>query len=184
MPELEKIGFRDVKFSEGSNSANGYLDDLDHVWIYKMQAVFDHKDIWNEDVDDVLGIMLFCQVILGATGVAMLLLMINNVSNSVAMKLQRRQRYIRMLEQLGSTRQMCMSVYYTFFAIRNMLALIMAVIVNVISINLLNDYLNNRMYIGVTLPVFFWQLFVFVLLISLLLIGASFWKMWRRIDEI
>lgn len=183
MPKLEQMGFRDITFSQNGESIDGVRDNLTGIWIYKLQAAFDGKDIWNEGLEEILGVMLFCQVILGAIGVAMLIIMLNNLSNSFAMKLMRRQRYIQMMEQLGCSKKICQSIYYGFFGIRNVVALLISVIINSGLVSLLNKYMKEQMYIPASFQVFDWGMMFAIFVVSMSLMWLSFRKQWRQMNE-
>ncbi len=182
--ELEKMGFRDVTFADERVTAYGYKDDLDHIWWDKIWANLHHKDIWNENLDEDLLVVSFCQIMLGAVSAVLILLMVGNVSNSVAMKLMRRQHYIGMLEQLGGTNQMCGSVFGSLFAVRTCAALFLAIFANRYAVTLLNDYLSREVNISDAFPPIDWKLILCVLAISMLLIWKAFRKQWRQINAV
>lgn len=183
LSELEGMGFYDITFSNTGDSGYGVTDSLKNIWLYKLQAVISGKDIWNDKLDEILGVMFFCQLVFAALGAVMLAIMLNNLSNSFAMKLMRRKRYIQMLEQLGCPEAVCCRIYYGFFCMRSVTAFLLAVGINMYLIYLLNGYMEGRMYIYSTFPLFCWRLAVGIGIISMLLMWISFRKQWRHINE-
>lgn len=184
IPALEEKGFYDITIPEDSDSGYAVTNNLDGIWFQKIEATLSGKDIWNADLDETLSVMLFGQVILGAIGFVMLITMMNNLSNSFTMKLMRRKRYINMLQQLGMSKTVCKSIYYGFFSIRNVVALVASIFTNVVLIKLLNNYMYESMYITSTFKYFNWILVISVWVISMLLMWLSFTKQWRRLNEI
>lgn len=183
IPKLEHMGFYDVTFSNVGNQGSGVIDSLDGIWLHKLQAALAGKDIWNEELDEFLSVIFFGQIVFGAIGAVMLILMLNNLSNSFAMRLMRRKRYIRMLEQLGCAKSTCRSIYYGFFGIRNIAALVWAAVINGLLIHFLNGYMAGRMYIGSSFTPFCWSHVIGIWIISTLLMWLSFQKQWRLADE-
>lgn len=183
IPELEKMGFYDISFSDVGESGYGVTDDLNGIWALKWKANLSGKDIWNEGLDEILSVLFFCQLSFGAIGLVMFIIMLNNLSNSFAMKLMRRKRYIRMLGQLGCRKEVCQRIYYGFFSIRNVLALILAVSTNACLIHLLNGYMMKYMYISASFQSFYLVLVLGVLFVSMCLMWITFQKQWRRMNE-
>lgn len=181
--ELEKMGFHSIIFSEGTNQGYGVKDSLRGIWFHKLHAVFVGKDIWNAELDEILSVIFFCQITFGAIAIALFLIMLNNLSNSVAVKLMRRKGYIQMLRQLGCSQSACQRIYYSFFAMRIVFALLPAVWINGYLIHLLNKYLTQSMYIQTSLPQYRWMPVVGIGALSVLLMCVSFQKQWRQLDE-
>ena len=184
VPELTKMGFYDISFSDQGETGYAVTDNLDKIWIYKFKATFSGKDIWNKDLDETLGIMFFCQIMLGAIGIVMLIIMINNLSNSYTMKLIRRKNYIKMLRQLGCTKKSCKQIYYGFFCMRSIIALTMAVGINSCIIRLLNRYVKESMHIAASFSEFDVRTLLVTGIVSLWGMWISFQKQLRKTDEI
>lgn len=181
--ELEGMGFHDITFSGVSGQGGAVTDSLSGIWSRKLYAFFTGKDIWNNAIDEILSIIFFCQITLGTIGAALFLTMINNLANSVAMKLMRRQRYIKMLGQLGCSRAACQEIYYIFVAVRSTGAFLMAIGFNAILIDMINGYLEKNMYIQADIAVFHWTQATGIWILSMFLIGVSLRRQWRRNNE-
>lgn len=182
--ELERKGFYEITISDYSGDGGyGVRDSLNGIWLYKFQAVASGKDIWNDELDEILSVIFFCQITFAAIGAVMLAIMLNNLSNSFAMKLMRRKRYIQMLEQLGCAETICRRIYYGFFCIRGVPALVLAAGINMYLIRLLNRYMAESMYISASFAPFHWVLAFGIGVISVCLMRISFWKQWRQADE-
>lgn len=183
IPELEKMGFHDIEFSSEGSQGYGVTDELNGVWLCKLRAALSGKDIWNTELEEILSVIFFGQITFGAIGIVMLIIMLNNLSNSFVMKLMGRKNYIHMLKQLGCADAICRRIYYGFFSVRTVLALIFAVGANMFLIHLLNGFMAEKMYIPASFPLFQWTLVAFIGLSCMCLMWISFWKQWRRIDE-
>lgn len=181
--QLKEMGFYDITFSSEGDSCYAMRDDLHGIWMHKLEAALLGKDIWNESLDEILSVMFFCQLTFGAIGVVMFIVMMNHLSNSFTMKLMRRKNYIRMLRQLGCPCKVCQEIYYEFFVIRNVLALILAIGTNGYLIHRLNEYMQERMYIMSAFPKIHWMLVLVIWLISMFMMWISFQKQWRQMDE-
>lgn len=180
--ELEKIGFYNITFSNTNNQGYAVIDSLRGIWRHKLWAVLEGNDIWNQEVDEVLCIIFFCQITLGIIGIALFLIMLNNLANSVAMKLMRRQRYIKMLGQLGCSRIVCQGIYYIFIITRSTAAFLMAVCLSKVFIDLLNGYLQQNMFIRVGIAPLHWVQVTGIWILSMFLIWVCFQRQWRHSD--
>ena len=183
MKSLEDKGFYNFRINNEGEIMEAYIKDTNGIWIYKLQAVLDGKDIWNEALEEILGVMLFCQIITGAIGVALFIIMLNNLSNSFAMKLIERKNYISMLYQLGCSKYNCKSIYYGFFVIRNVLALILASVANCGLIMAVNNYLQGKIKLNNSFSLINPGMIIGILLLSIVFMLITFEKQWRRIDE-
>lgn len=183
LPKLEQMGFYDADISEDGEVRMATTDTLDGIWIYKLKAAFEGRDIVNEEIEETLAVMLFCQIILGAVGIIMLIIMVNNLTNSYAMKMLSRKTYINMLSQLGCYQNVIESIYYIFFVIRNIVALIMAFAINAASIAWLNRYISENMKIKASFAQFDMWLVAGMVLSSVFLMWISLRKEWRQMNE-
>ena len=181
--ELEKMGFYNITFSNTNDQGYAVIDSLRGIWRHKMWAVLGGKDIWNQEIDEVLSIIFFCQITLAIIGVALFLLMLNNLANSVAMKLMRRQRYIKMLGQLGCSQAVCKGIYYVFIIARSTAAFLVSVCFMEVLICLLNGYLRQNMFIQAGIAPLHWMQIAGVWILSMFLIWVCFQRQWGRCDE-
>ena len=125
------------------------LNDLDNIWLYKLTAIMNGRDIWSAKLDMILSIIFFVQFVFGTIGILMLLLMFNNISNSIAMKLDWRKKYIDMLMAIGCTQSICKKIYYGFFWFRNGMAYMAAIGRNSIWLTFMNQIMDK--HIGITI---------------------------------
>lgn len=181
--ELQKMGFRDIEFSEEYDKGYALIDSLENIWGYKIKASLQGKDIWNEGLDEIISVMFFCKITLVSIGAIMLIVMVNNLSNSFGMKLIRRKRYIQMLIGLGCGKEVCKSIYYGVFNVRNGIAILMASVSNALLIKMLNNYMHKRMYINSEFQGYNINLLVVMVMLSIGLMWISFRKQWRMINE-
>lgn len=180
---LEQMGFHNIAFSSTTSRGYAVTDSLDRIWNHKLRAVLMGKDIWSDGLDEILSIIFFGQITLGMIGASLFMTMMNNLDNSVAMKLMRRQRYIKMLGQLGCSRVVCQKIFYLFVAARGTAAFLAAIWFNGLLISLLNRYLIRNMYIQADIAVFRWGQAVRIWILSMFLTGLCFRRQWRRNDE-
>ena len=181
---LEDKGFYNFLVNNEGEVIEAYINDINGIWIYKLQAVFESKDIWNEALEEILGVMLFCQIITGAIGIALFIIMLNNLSNSFAMKLIERKKYISMLYQLGCSKRDCKGIYYGFFVMRNVLALVVASAVNCGLIIAVNNYILDKIKLSDAFSIINPWMIMGILILSLIFMWISFEKQWRKVDEI
>lgn len=146
---LEKMGFQDITIYEDRSEETGILNDLDNIWLYKLTAIMNGRDIWSAKLDMILSIIFFVQFVFGTIGILMLLLMFNNISNSIAMKLDWRKKYIDMLMAIGCTQSICKKIYYGFFWFRNGMAYMAAIGWNSIWLTFMNQIMDK--HIGITI---------------------------------
>lgn len=175
--ELEEMGFYDIYVDE--EGGVGTINSIENIWNYKIKAAIDGKDIWSNDVDDVLTVILFIRLILSFLGICLIIVMINNMANSFSMKIINRKKYITMLFQLGVKSSTCCYLYNIYFGLRNIIGCCFAIILNFICIELLNIYMKNNMYIYSKFPHFS---YVCVGIFSLCLVIQTilFLKKWKE----
>lgn len=166
LQELENMGFYNIEFSNVGNNGLGSINNLDGIWICKMKATMNGKDIWNSDIDEILMIIFLGQTIFASIGIMILGVMFNCASNSFKMKLIRRRGYIDMIKRLGGTVRLCQKIYGGLFCIRNFIALLGAVCSNAILIFLLNRYINTKMNICSSFGMVDWKMFFGICFVS------------------
>ena len=182
LDELTEMGFTDVQFYEDQEPI-GYLKNLEHIWWYKFRAVTQGKDIWNQEIDGYLMILLFCRIVFAVVGILLWIIMLNSVSNSFQMKLSERERFIQMLHRLGGTRRTIFAVYFTFFVVRALLVFFAASFALGMIMHFLNSYMERVMYLKVDFPVFPILLLLVLLFIHLALMRLVMRKAWRESNE-
>lgn len=182
LDELTEMGFTNVRFDE-YQEPTGYLKDLTHIWWYKFRAVTQGKDIWNQEIDGYLMIILFCRIIFAVVGILLWIIMLNSVSNSFQMKLTERERFIQMLHRLGGTRKTIFAVYFIFFVARALLVFFVAALSLGMIMHFLNGYMERVMYLKVDFPVFPVLMLLVLLFIHLALMRLVMRKAWRESNE-
>ena len=60
---LENRGFMNIFCSEDGNVSTASIDSIEKIWIYKFQALSGRRDIWNEDIENMLEIVLFINTV-------------------------------------------------------------------------------------------------------------------------
>lgn len=143
---LESMGFYDL--SLGEEGGIGTTDQIRGIWISKIKAVMDGKDIWNQEVDEFLVVIGLFQVIFGIVAVLLIFVMLNNLSNSFSMKLLRRECYITMLSRLGGRKKEIRRIYYIFFSTRNLVSLLVSCGINAGLTILFNRYIASLLGIS------------------------------------
>lgn len=181
--ELEDMGFYDITFSSDGGQGCVITDKLDGIWINKFKAVFEGKDIWNEDLDEILGILFFCQFMFAVICIVLFIVMSNNINNSIAMKLARRKKYIDMLEILGCPLAVIKRIYLMFFQLRNIAALVISSFAGLCCVHLLNKYIHLGMKISISFVYISAQGILIIVALGIIFELFSFAKQWRQMNE-
>lgn len=177
---LSKMGFRNLSFSSVGNTGYGTTDSLDGIWIHKIYSVFIGKDIWNSDMDEILCMIFFCQVVFGIIGISLFFLMVNNLSNSFAMRITTREKYIHMMTQLGCPNPTCRCIFDGAYFMSVLIAYLGAVIVNGKMIQQLNNYLTERMYICFSFAPYDKGTIIILGMLNVFVLFVVFRKQWRH----
>lgn len=179
---LEKMGFQDVTIYEDRGEGTGILNDLDNIWLYKLIAIMNGRDIWSAKLDMVLSIIFFVQFVFGIIGILMLLLMFNSISNSIAMKLDSRKKYIDMLVAIGCTQRICKKLYYGFFWIRNGIAYMAAIVWNSIWLTYMNQIMEK--HIGITMENRYnnWNLVIEIGIVGSVIVLGLLLRQWGNVQ--
>ncbi len=181
LDELTKMGFEDINFD--MREPVGYLKNLEHIWWYKFRAVIQGNDIWNQEIDGYLMILLFCRIVFAVIGILLWVILLNSVSNSFRIKLKERERFVQMMYRLGCTKRTIFFLYYAFFALRALLVFFTAVVLSGITMHLLNGYMENVMYLKVDMPIIPGVLIAVMVLLQLMLMRRTMRKAWRESNE-
>lgn len=181
LAELEDMGFENVNFE--MREPTGYLKDLKHIWRYKFRAVTQGKDIWNQEIDGYLMIILFCRITFAVIGIFLWIIMLNSVSNSFRIKLTERERFIQMMHRLGCARKTIFRMYFGFFSVRALPVFLTAAFLSGLTMCMLNSYMERVMYLKVDLPVFPALLIGVMIVIQFVLMRLVMRKAWRESNE-
>lgn len=181
---LEKRGFTDISvFSEGSGGM-ATIESIEKIWRYKFQALFSGRDLWNEDTDFMLEVILFGGIVFAAIAVILFIVMVNSNSNSFSMKLDERGRYIRMLRRLGATKRDCIRIFALFFMMRGLAVLVLSVCLNAVIICRINKYIADVMHIKTAFSVFKPTVIAAIAVLGVLMICLSFRRVWGQKNEL
>ena len=150
---LEARGFINPETGSNGEIVSAYRTDLNHIWLYKIEAVLRGKDIWSMYLEDICNLVFLCQVVFGGLALVMLVVMINNITHSVTLKLSQRNRYIQMLESLGCNVRTVCSVYMLVFLIRIIIAFVIAVPAGSFLMCMVNRYLQKELLMSTTFSV-------------------------------
>lgn len=143
--ELVSMGFYDLNLYEGGGS--GILDGIRGIWLSKIKAVMDGKDIWNQDIDEFVIMLGTFQIIFGILSLLLIFVMLNNLSNSFHMKILRREQYITMMSRLGCRRKELRRIFYIFFSIRNLFSLLVSGCINIGIMSVFNKHIGDLLEI-------------------------------------
>ena len=127
--------------------------------------------------------MLFGNIIFMAISVILFVIMLNSNSNSFHMKLNERKRYIDMLIYLGITKSNCIRIYFIFFLIRIVLAMVLATGINVIFMTVINNHIQNVLRVDTEFSLIKPILVVIVFIFSTVIMNLSFGKVWRKKND-
>ena len=142
--ELENMGFYDFCIDDGVVES-GSIDSIDNAWQYKIKSIMDGKDLYFFEVEDDLNVLLFIKVVFLALSIVLFVLMCGNIINALAIKISKREEYIKMLMGLGMSKRDCGNIYVRFFLARNIFALLIASLLNVWVVMGINRYLIKAM---------------------------------------
>lgn len=181
---LSQMGFYNISFSSVGENGYGIIDNLDGIWIYKIYSVFVGKDIWNADIDEILCIIFFCQIIFAILGLSLFCLLINNLVNSFAMRMLRRERYIHMLMQLGCPSNTCWYIFWGPYILCMLITYLGATMINGKFIQQLNIYLAKDMYIDFSFMQYDKKMIAIMGILSALVMFMAFRKQWRHRNAI
>lgn len=178
-PELKRFGFYDIEIGE---DGEGYacLSDLKHIWLKKIVAVVNGHDIWNSELDELLNFILFCQLSFFALGIVMLVMMLNNNTSSLALRLLQRERYITMLSQLGCKMRDCRQIFFWLFITRSMLAFAAACGLSAGCLALMNQICEKNFGVTRVFSVSYLPVLLALALSYAILFLAEFEKKWRK----
>ncbi|HAZ90739.1 MAG TPA: hypothetical protein DCX21_02085 [Eubacterium sp.] len=142
--ELEKLGLTDFLIQDDGTISGADIHSLNGIWKIKFGALLSHRDIYLSEIESDLMVLLFVKIVMYGLSLALLSLMAGNLSNSYAMKLAHREKYIDMLYSLGMSKRECRGIYARFFGIKNVVSLCLAVGLNALCIRGVNVYAREN----------------------------------------
>lgn len=176
--ELENMGFYNLSLD--GDGGIGITDEIKGLWLKKIKAVIEGKDIWNPEIDEFVVVIGLFQAIFLIIAILLIVVMLNNIANSYSMKLMRREYYIKMLSGLGCRKQEIKRIYYIFFSTRNLISLFASWGINVGLAVLFNRYIAELL--GITSGMKILRIAEGISLIFLveLMMKIIFTKVWRE----
>jgi len=176
--KLKEMGFYDFIIEDGKVE-RATLNSSRNLLIKKFQSIISGKDIYCADIEDDLSVMLFSIIVFAFLSIILFFLMCGNLHNALTSKLSKRHKYITMLIKLGMSKKECSRIYLRFFMLRNVLALIMAVGINVIMISRISKYFQTIIGKTSNFSAFNPGLILCLTLISLWFIKIESYRYWR-----
>ncbi len=176
--ELTELGFYDIVLSDDFYSAK--INSISGLWLKKVVAAFQNKDIWNQDVDNFIITIGIAQIIFFSLSMIMLIVMLNCISNSFDLKLVKRQNYIIQLNQLGCSKKNILSIFIVYFSYRNLVALVASFFAINSIIEKLQSYINNVLYIRYGIKQFEFYNYIILYIIFSFVMKIKFNKHYRR----
>lgn len=181
---LTDRGFKVTEYWDEDNECKVVTDSLDNIWLYKFEALFIGKDIWDEDLDKILEVILFGNIIFVALTVVMCVILINSNTNSFSMKLDERHQYISMLKQLGMPTKSCIGIYIWFFVGRGLASLVLACGMSALLLKYINIFMADKLHINSEFSLIRPEIVLIAFAVTILLMCISFQKIWREKDEV
>lgn len=158
-------------------------DDLNNIWIYKFEAMMQGKDIWSDEFDMTVEVILFGKNIFSAIAILLIVVLTNSNSNSFSMKLSERKEYINMLSCLGMSKKECIGIYILFFVCRNLVSIVIGALMNTLIMFGINTFMKNKLEINYGFSVIRPELILCVFVISMMIMFISFRRIWRGAYE-
>lgn len=177
---LEKREFTEIYMSSEGPTGIATIGNLEKIWLYKFEALFQGKDLWNEEVDQILEIILLGHIVFAAIAGILFMIMVNSNSNALSMKLDERKKYIIMLMRLGAAKRECIRIFTLFFALRGLAALILSVCLNALIIRSVNRYIVNVMHIKTAFSIVRPVVIIAIAVLNIFMTGFSLGRIWRK----
>ena len=176
--KLENMGFFNITYSE--YGSYGYVHSLENIWIYKIKAAIEGKDIWSGNLDEIISVILFTRLVFLFLGVGLLIIMYNNIANSYTMKLINRQKFISMMFHLGAKRLEVRRIFNLYFLVRMSIASLVAILINSLYIKCINAYISKYMFIFSDFPTVSLELITVIIVSSFMILIVLFCRRWRK----
>lgn len=177
---LLSMGFYEIHFD---GTAYAKRSSLRNIWYYKILSLLRGKDIWSFDLEEAMNTLLFFKILFIALGFFLLLLLINNISNSVFMKLNRRCHYIEMLNCVGYPSVLCRRIFGYFFLFRYLLSFIIAIFLYFYGIKAFNVFVEKNFHIPPCVEFKSLQIISAFAVCALLILQNTYNKAWRSLSD-
>jgi hypothetical protein len=179
--ELETMGFTNLIEDEGFITS-GTLDSLENIIRYKIKALTEDKDIFCMDMEESIRVIFFVQIVFFLLALVLFMLMCGNLANACAIKISKRENYIRMLTELGMSKKACSYIYVRFFLIRNAMALLIAVGLNALVMIKINRYMKEAMNFNCGFRVLNINMICLIAVLSLFFMIIIIREHWREYE--
>lgn len=179
MEKLEKMGFSDF-FIEDGIIQSGICKSMDKAWKYKIKAILEDKDLYFQDTEEDLMVLLFVKLVFITLSAVLFILMCGNIVNALSIKISKRERYIKMLIGLGMSRKDCGNIYVRFFLFRNVSALAVSLILNAMCIIGVNRYIKRAMEFDTGFSAFKPVSFAMMLFLCVAFMIIIIKRQWRK----
>lgn len=143
---LFKKGFYDFLCSDGQ-IIYASTNSIEHIWTKKISALIKGKDIWNEETDKIIEIILFCKIIIGFLTGVLYILLISNMLNSIEIKMLERNRYKNIISGVGMKKEDIKDVYLIYFLCRTLIIISVSELAYWGLNTITNNYINSTMLI-------------------------------------
>ena len=176
--ELVQMGFTNLEFDD--NCTTGVLKNIKGIWLKKITATIDGKDIWNEDVDEYLSVIGMILLVILIFFILLLAVTVNNLSYSFYLKINQRKKYIQMLWLIGGKMVDIRRIFCWYFLLRTLIAVVIAYFVNTLLVNKLVNYFSSIFGDAeVNNILSFWKILL-VFIVYYLILHLSFRSIWRK----
>ena len=125
---LLENGFCDLGY-EDNRIIFASIDSIQKMWTKKIYALIKGKDIWSESTDKILEMILFAKIIILFLILALVILLICNLSNAIELKMIERKRYMKIISNLGMNEDDIKSVFYIYFLCRMLIIILIAEVI-------------------------------------------------------
>lgn len=143
---LYKKGFYEFLYSDGQ-IIYARTDSIEHIWSKKIYALIKGKDIWNEETDKIIEVILFCKIIIGFLTGVLSILLISNMLNSIDLKMLERNRYKNIISGVGMKKEDIKDVYLIYFLSRTLIIISVSELAYWGLNTITNNYINSTMLI-------------------------------------
>ncbi|WP_455760568.1 FtsX-like permease family protein [Eshraghiella crossota] len=150
---LLENGFCDLGY-EDNRIIFASIDSIQKMWTKKIYALIKGKDIWSESTDKILEMILFAKIIILFLILALIILLICNLSNAIELKMIERKKYMKIISNLGMNEDDIKSVFYIYFLCRMLIIILIAEVIYFCMNYMVNNYVVNNMKIQVQIPFF------------------------------
>ena len=136
------------------------------------------KDIWNEETDKIIEVILFCKIIIGFLTGVLSILLISNMLNSIDLKMLERNRYKNIISGVGMKKEDIKDVYLIYFLSRMLIIIMLSELAYWGLNTITNNYINSTMKIHSNIS--FWG--IWNSMTALIMFTVTFLACSRRVN--